>query len=213
MLGVSLIRLLDLLRVEGIREAVGVSPRSIIVRGIDFSSVESVLINGVTAPEHAVLSRTELIAQVPEDQEDAIITDVSVLSTQLTMTDKSLVALTVGTRVKSISGIPRMMQVFLRQLLRSPGSNIFHPRSGGGLVKRVGTIMSPNAAADAAVAVSAARQYIINVQSTDRRIPPSERLLSAEVAGLRADPQGTSLFMTIVLTNHAGTRAAASVVT
>lgn len=210
MKGISVIRLLDVIPASSISNAVGVSPRSIIIRGADFASVESVLINGVSSPEFVVLSTSEIVAQVPDDQDDAIITDIAVLSAAFTMTARSLVELTVGNHVRSVQGIQRMMQVFLRQLLRTPGTNIFHRRSGGGLLKRLGTIADDSVAADAAVAVSSAKQYIVNIQSGDRTIPPSERLLAAEISGLRTEK--TAVYLTVVLTNHAGTRAAASVV-
>lgn len=212
MLGVSIVRLLDQLSVSRIREARGVSPRSIIVEGVDFSSVESVIINGSVAPEFTVMSSTQLIAQVPDDQDAAILTDVVVLSARLTLTERSLVTFTVGTRVRTVSGPQRLMQVFLRHLFRNPGSNVFHPRSGGGLTKRIGTVYDMSAAADVTTAIAAARQYIVNAQTGDRTIPPSERLLSAEILGIRADPSTTTLYVAIVLTNHAGDRAAAALV-
>lgn len=210
MMSVSVVRLLDLLSVSSVREAIGVSPRSLLIYGEDFSSVETVLINGSMSPEFRTVSDTSLIAQVPEDQDQAIITDVAVLSTRLTLTDKSLVEFTVGTRVRKVSGIQRLMQIFLRQLLRTPGSNIFHPRSGGGLTKRIGTVYDKSVAADVTVAVDAARQYIIAVQAAERAIPPNERLLSAEILGLNADPTTTTLYVAITLTNHAGETAAAA---
>lgn len=210
MKSVSLIRLLDAVPVTTLQEAVGVHPRSIIVDGDDFTSVETVLINGSSSPEIAVLSQTRLLAQVPEDQVAATITDVSVLSANLTLTERSLVQFTVGTRIRAVSGIQRLLQVFLRQLLRSPRSNIFHPRSGGGLRRRVGTLFDSSVSADIALSVSSARQYIIAAQSGDRTIPPSERLLSAEIVGLRPMPEASAVFVTISLRAHDGQTGAAS---
>lgn len=208
---VSLIRLLDVLSVNGIAEAHGIHPRTIYVRGIDFRSVETVLINGLGAPEFRVMSTSELLAQVPESLVDAIITDVMVLSSALTMTASSIVEFTTGEHLKFVEGIQKLMQTYLRQLMRTPGTNIFHPRSGGGLRRRIGTIMDESLAGDIAVAVSQAQQYIINVQAGDRTIPPSERLLAAEISNLQIDQASTSCAVGIVLTNHAGTRAAAEV--
>jgi hypothetical protein len=210
---ISVLRLLDVVPVSTMQEAVGVHPRSIIVDGQDFTTVESVLINGSMAPEVAVLTPTRLLAQVPEDQVQATITDVSVLSANLTLTDRSIVEFTLGTRIKSVSGVQRLMQVFLRHMLRSPGSNIFHPRSGGGLRKRVGTIFDDSVTADVALAVSSTRQYIISAQSSDRTIPPSERLMSAEIVGMRPVVEAGSLFVTVSLRNHSGQTGAASMLT
>jgi len=207
---IQVVRLLDVLRVNEIRNAVGITPRSIIVKGDDFKNVEQVLINSFAAPEFVVYSRTELVAEVPEPLQDSLITDVVVMSSSLTLTERSIVELTFGTRPRKARGILRLMQVFLRQLLRTPGSNIFHRRSGGGMLKRVGGVLDDKAAADVAIAVNAAKQYVISVQTPERNIPPSERLLSAEISGISVDPSGTALYVTVVLTSHSGLRGAAT---
>lgn len=207
---IQVIRLLDLLEVNSISNAAGVHPRSIVVQGSDFRSVEQVLINGMVSPEFVVYSTTRLVAEVPETISDSIITDVAVLSNTITLTDRSLVEFTLGTRPKKATGTLRLMQVFLRQLLRTPGSNLFHPRSGGGMLRRVGGNISNTAAADIAVAVSTTKNYIVGAQSGERRIPPAERLLSAEIGGVTVDPSNTSIYVTIVLTSHSGKRGAAT---
>lgn len=210
---IQLIRLLDVLRVNSIRNATGISPRSIVVGGEDFHDVEEVLINAIQSPQFTVFSKTELVAQVPDDLVDGIISDVAVLSASLTFTDRSLVEFTAGIRPRTVSGILRLMQNFLRLLLRGQGTNIFHPRSGGSMIKRIGANISSSAAADISIAVSATKQYMINVQTQDRNIPPSERLLSADIQALTVDPASTSIFVTIALTSHSGQTAAATLST
>lgn len=211
--GIQIIRLLDDLRVNSIRNAVGVSPRSIIITGEDFRSVETVIIDGFVAPEFIVYSPTELVAEVPAPLRESVIQGVSVLSASLTLTERSLVEFTFGTRPKKATGTLRLMQTFLRILMRSPGSNRFHPRSGGGLLKLIGGSVTNQTAADIAIAVQSARQYLINVQTTDRGIPPSERLLSAEIQSIDVQPELTSAFVTLVLTSHSGARSAATLAT
>lgn len=216
MYDIQLIRLLDVLDVNRIEEAVGVPVRSIIVYGRDFRNVETVLINGAASPEFVQYSSTEIIAQVPVTQIDAIITEVFVLSTELTFTERSLVEWTLGVRPKKVSGVLRLMQTFLRMLLRSPRSNIFAPESGGGLLRRIGTniaaVQRDRLSADIAVSVSQTRQYLIRLQTAQRAIPANERLLNAEIVGLTIDPVNTSIYLTILLTTHDGSRSAATLV-
>lgn len=212
MFGIQLVRLLDVLNVNEISEAVGVSPRSVIVRGEDFRSVERVLVNGFESPEFTAYSQTELVAEIPALLRDSVITDVAVFSQNLTFTERSLVELTFGTRPRKVSGTLRLLQSFLRLLLRSSGSNLFHPQSGGGLLSRVGQNINSRSAADVQIAVSKTKQYLVNIQTQDRSIPPSERLLAAEITGLTVDPSNTSIYVTIVLTSHDGRRAGASLV-
>lgn len=207
---IQLIRLLDVLEVNTLQTAVGVVPRSIIVTGKDFRSVESVLIDSYEAPSFVVLSTTQILVEVPEALQEAIITSVTVLSTKVTFSERSLVEFTVGSIPRKVTGIQRLMQMFLRILLRSPGSNIFHPRSGGGLFKRVGGVINRNAAADITIAVNTTQQYIVAQQTPERNIPPSERLLAAEISSISVDEKATAAYVTVVLTNHAGVKAAAT---
>ncbi len=213
MIGIQLVRLLDVLKVSLVRNVPGSSPRQVVLVGVDFRNVESVLINGTDSPSFVVNSLTEITAEVPEIWRTSPISEVSVLSSQLTMTASSLVEFTFGTRPKKVAGVVRLMQTFLRLLLRSPGSNTFHPRAGGGILKRIGTNITESAAADVAVAVGNTKAYLISIQTPERNIPPSERLLSAEVSAVSADPQHTSVSVTIVLTNHSGQRTAATMTT
>ncbi len=208
--GIQLIRLLDLLNVNGISEAVGVSPRSINVSGEDFRSVESVLINGLEAPEFVVLNETRLIAEVPEPLRQTTITEVSVFSQNLTFTERSLVEFTFGTRPKKATGTVRLMQTFLRILMRTQGSNIFHRNTGGGMLRRIGGVTNNRAAADIQIAVNAAKQQIIAAQTPVRALPNNERLLEAEITNLSADPVNTSIYVTIVLTSHSQERVGAT---
>jgi hypothetical protein len=213
MSGIQLIRLLDDVRVTSIRNAIGVSPRSIIIQGEDFRSVEQVIVDGFVSPFFVAHTPTEMIAEVPEPLRESTINSVSVLSSSLTMTDRSLVEFTLGTRIKKVTGSLKLMQTFLRILLRTPGSNKFSPRSGGGMLSLISGNIGKQTAADIAVAIQTARQYLINVQTSDRSIPPSERLLSAEIQSINADPHSASAYVTIVLTSHAGSRGAATLTT
>lgn len=207
---IQVVRLLDAVPVTSIARAVGVTPPSLIITGDDFRNVEGVILNGFDCPEFAVLSQKRLIAEVPQALYLASITDVLVLSYNLTLTEQSLVEFSVGRRVRSAQGVLRLMQVFLRQLLRTPGSNVFHKRSGGGLLRKVGTLLTRESAADIQIAIDRTRQYVMSVQAASPEIPPSERLLSAEVAGIRTDPESTSASVTIILTSHTGARSAAT---
>jgi hypothetical protein len=207
MRGVQLIRLLDAVDVLGVEPLPGVVPRSVRVRGRDFRSIEQIFLNGFEAPEFVVYSSTELAVQVPMELALAQITDVLVLSRNLTLTERSLIDFTVGTRVQTARGTVRLMQTFLRLLLRTPGSNLFHPTSGGGLHASVGGNITPRSAADIHVAVGQARQQMLAAQAGQSGLSPTERLMGAEVAGVRVDPQRTSIYATIILTSAAGDRA------
>lgn len=192
--------------------AVGVRPRSIVVRCEKLSAVDQVLFNGILSPSFAVYSDFELIAEVPEPLDGAVITDVAVLSSVPTMTERSLVELGIGARVARQAGIQRLVQTFVRLLLRTTGSNIFHKTLGGSLRSSIGGNISPRVKADIAVAIGNVRQQIIAAQTPYPAIPPSERLLSAEISAITEDPASASVFCTIILTAHDRQRSAATLV-
>lgn len=216
MIDVQVVRLSDVLPVTGISRVPGVLPRSVMISGSGFENVESVFLNGSQAPEFVVMSSREILAQVPLDQVQHTIQEGYVLSTRLTFTSRSLVELSVGTRPQKVSGTLLLVQNFTRLLLRTPGSNIFHKTSGGGLFRQIGKVLGSTArdrvGAEVAVAVARTRQLIISTQTPDRRIPPEERLLSADVVGLSIAPREGTIYASVSVTTHAGTTAAATII-
>jgi len=63
-------------------------PSMLDIIGADFRSVAEVKMNGVESPNFMVLSRTRLLAQVPEVLESDRLVDVSVVSRKLAVTEK-----------------------------------------------------------------------------------------------------------------------------
>ncbi len=209
--GISLLKILDIAPVSGIQNVTGVSPRTLMIRGTDFRAVEQVLIHGYNSPEFIVVSQTELLAQVPSALVDTTIYDVTVMSSNFTLTDRSLLTLDVGSRVRRVSGILRLLQTYIRMLIRTQGTNIFNKQLGGSMMKSIGTNVTQSAISDVSVAISKTTADIIAQQSLIKEIPPTERLLSATVSGFYADPENTTIFATITITNHSGVNAAATI--
>lgn len=214
---IQVVRLFDVVAVDGIREAAGVSPRSIILRGTDFTSAEQVLINGFPSPEFVTYSDIEMVAQVPSAIIDQQVLEVFVLSKRLTLTQRSLVELTFGTRPESTNGILKLVQNFTRMLIRSPGTNYFNKTSGGGLFKKIGATIGggdarDRAVADAVIAVNRTASYMIQTQAPLTNITPAERLLSAKVVAAEADPQNGSIALSVELVSHSGLRGVATLV-
>lgn len=216
MIDIQVVRLSEILSVGGISRVPGVTPRSVMIEGRNFENVESVFLNGSEAPEFVVMSSTQILAQVPLDQMQMTISEAYVLSTRLSFTEKSLVELSVGTRPQTVEGTLLLVQNFTRMLLRTPGSNVFDKTSGGGLFRQIGKVIGSTArdrvGAEAAVAVARTRQLIIASQTPDRRIPPEERLLSADVIGLSIAPREGTIYMSVSVKSHAGTAAAATII-
>lgn len=208
--GIQLIRFLDVLQVTGLRNAPGVVPRSLIVTGPSFKNADTVLMNGLQAPSFIAYSATQLIAEVPAPLQNESITDVVVLSAVPSLTGNSLMELTIGSRIRKVSGVQRLVQNFVRLLMRTSGSNIFHPNLGGGLMRRIGANITTQVAADVAIAIDTTKKAFIAAQTPVPNIPPEERLLAAEIADLTADQENAAIYVTIVLTNFTRQRAGAA---
>lgn len=215
MIDFQVVRLQDVLPITSISRLPGVTPRSVEILGSDFVNVESVFLNDSLSPSIVVMSEKRILAQVPADQVEATISSAYVLSTRLTFTSRSLVDLTLGKRPQSVSGILMLVQNFVRVLLRTPGTNIFN-NLGGGLFKSIGRTIGVNSrdrvGSDIAVAVARTRQAFIQAQTPDRRIPPEERLLTADIIGLSIVPEEGTIYASISVTSQAGTSAAATIV-
>lgn len=209
----QIIRLLDVADVNSISNAEGVVPRTLRIKGKDMRSVETVLIHGFESPQTILLSDTEVLAQVPDNLAEMMIYDVTVLSANFTLTERSLVEFNIGKSVKKVRGILRLLQVFVRLLLRTPGSNIFHPNTGGGVAAVIGRNIEGHEASDVAVGIRRVEQDIISRQAPIREIPADERLLAAKMSGFYFDQQTGSMYVTVTLTTHSGRTAAATIAT
>lgn len=117
------------------------APLTLDVRGDAFRDVSAVLVNGVRSPEFIVLSPSRLLAQVPTSQVSSKIGSVAVLVAQGRVLPRSVISFqAVVTAGKRTVGFTHLVQSYLKLLLTSPGSDIFSPSSGGGLLSLVGSV-------------------------------------------------------------------------
>ncbi len=211
--GLRLIRLLEVIPVSAARNAVGVFPRSIVIDTTEkFEAVDQILFNGMPSPSFAVFAANQLIAQVPDVLDEAIITEVVVLSSQARYSKRSLIEFGLGARIRATDGTQRLIQNFVRLLMRSPGTNIFQKTMGGGLLRHIGSNVTSRVAADITIAVSDVKRQILAAQASYSNIPANERLLSAEVVAVTEDPQNASVYCTVVVTTHDRRSSAATLV-
>lgn len=190
------------------------TPRSIDVLGKDFRSVDEVRINDLLAPRVVVASRTRLIAEVPEAV-GGVVETVMVTSRQLTVTPKSLIKLRLGRVASKVSGILRLVQVFLKILFTSPGTDIFAQQIGGDALKNLGSTFSKSQSgalvSDFVLAVQTAVRQIIAIQGRDPSLPRDERLLTARVVSASYSHQELGLFVSVEINSQAGQAALANI--
>lgn len=192
----------------------GVGGEYLELRGTGFTDVSSVLINGYRSPNFIVESSTRLFAEVPSQVRGEPVTDIRVLLLAAAAGQESAVVLDVGGGTGYVSGPARLMQVVIKTLLTTPGSNIFSPTLGGGLLRVVGVPFNSARSAETAV-----RDAISRTESQLRaahtqalgRIPDSERLQSIEVLSVLTDIDNSSLQVRLAVTAQDGSRVTTGV--
>ena len=200
---------------NSVRLISGFVPHSLDILGSDFGAVDSVLINDFPSPSIVVLSKNRLLAQVPPSMNaGGTISSVVVISSQLTVTPKSLLTFELGTTSRKTSGILRLVQLFLKILLTTPGKDIYSPRIGGGAMRNIGNSFGREegggVVSDFIVAVAATQKQIVAIQTRNPTIPRDEKLLSARVLQADFNQAEAALLMSIDITSQAGSSATAN---
>lgn len=190
-------------------------PTALDITGEDFRSVDEVLINDIESPDVLILSKNRLIAQLPDSlQKSPNIVSVQVTSRQLTLTSRSMIKFRVSDQPGRVSGILRLLQLFLKVLFTTPGSDIWNKRMGGGGLSRLGTTFGSdqggNIISDFVISVDTTQRQIIAVQGQDPRLPRDERLLSAKVTTAGFNRELGAIFVSVELTSQAGRAATAN---
>ena len=154
------------------------SPGTLSVEGSDVLSTDTVFINGVSTKEFIILSKTKLIVDIPsQEQANPIRTvtlagpsgDVGILGFDLTsklpMTDSKYV-----------------IQRFFRFLFTNPGSDVFNPAEGVGLVSKVGGTAFENMEVEIITCIKQAENYVLNTQQPE--LPDSKTLRMVNVSNV-----------------------------
>lgn len=191
-------------------------PPGLDIFGDDFTSVDEVLINDVASPDVIVLSKNRLIAQLPDlYRTNRTINSVKVLSRRLAVTSRSLIRFRIGNTPGRVQGIMRLIQLFLKVLFTTPGTDIFSPRTGGGGLTNVGETFGVDQGRDVVrefvISVDTTARQIIAIQGRDPRIPRDERLLTARMIQSGFNREQTALVAAVELTSQTGEAAIANV--
>lgn len=190
-------------------------PTQLDIIGEDFSSVDEVFINDMESPDVIVVSKNRLLAQLPDVlQKSRAVNSVMVLSRKLTLSPRSLIRFRIGDTPSRVSGILRLVQVFLKVLFTTPGTDIFSKRVGGGALTLLGETFGADegrkVVSNFVVAVDTAQRQIIALQGRDPTLPPDERLLSARVTRSGFNREQGAIIASVELTSQAGRAALAN---
>lgn len=212
----EVVRFQDLLPVQTMPGFVkGLSPLTLELRGADFSSAEKVVINEITVPEFMIVNKQTVYAQLPEGTQS--ISSVRVLSSRFSRdVESALVTFEIGSKTRKVEGILKLVQLFTKWILQSPGSDLFNPTRGGGLQQIVGKVatgrdMQP-VFASITRAISTTVTQIRAAQINATRLPLSERLLSANLVDMRIYEEQMQARARVSLQSAGGAEAVSALV-
>lgn len=205
----------ELVELTSVRVLPGISPRTLDVIGKDFRAVDEVLVNGLASTDVVVLSKTRLLAQVPSQLVNQTVTSVTVVSTKLSLGQRSLLRFRIGRTPSKVTGLLRLMQAFLKILFTSPDTDIFSRTAGAGALSHVGATFGRDEGGSIVsnfiVAVGTTQRQLLAIQSRDPSLPRDERLLSARVLSAGFNKNESALVVSVELTSQAGRAAVANV--
>lgn len=190
-------------------------PKALDIIGEDFRSVDEVLINEIPSPDVLILNNRRLIAQLPDTLQRAPnIVGVAVISRTLTVTPRSLIKFRISDQPGRVTGLLRLMQVFLKVLFTTQGSDIFAKRSGGGGLNNIGKTFGAdeggNIISDFIISVDRTARQITSTQGRDPLLPRNERLMSANVTHANFNRELSAVLTSVELLSQAGRSATAN---
>lgn len=181
-------------------------PKTVEVLGEDFRAVDEVLINGTQSPKVMVVAKNKLTAEVPDLWKSSDILSVNVVSRHITLSPRSLVKFKIGRRPGKVSGIMRLMQLFLKILFTTPGTDIFNKHLGAAGLRNVGETIGDGAEmlSSLVIAVDTATRQIVALQARNPSIPLDERLMDAKIVRQGFDKSNLSVILEIELRSQSG---------
>jgi len=206
----------EVVKLNSIHLVFGSDPPVLDVFGQDFRAVDEVVINDLLSPGWNALSKTRLLVILPEGLTPAQVTSINVTSRKLVVTDKSILKFRVSSTPAKVTGILRLMQLYVKLMLTTPGSDIFNKKAGGGLLSFIGSTAYGAEGGDLVrrfvIANDQVSRQIIAIQSRQPSLPPDEKLLAAKVLSARFSISQSALMASTELTTQAGRSAATNLV-
>lgn len=183
------------------------NPLTLEIRGSRFNVAKFVYINDLAIPNFTIVNNNVIIVEVPSIIKRKDISSISVVSEKAIANQKHLIHFEFGSSFRSVSGLQRLVQHFVKELLQEPGSNAFDQDAGGGLLSMIGKSTVNDgvpATSDIIDGVNRVKNNIIKRQGKRNNIPLDERLLNVSINSVKFKDK-VSIELILTLTNMAGT--------
>lgn len=200
------------LPIKGKVDVLSNNPIILNIYGDKFQQARFVFINDIEITTFSIITNNQLQVVVPSTITLQQIKSISVLSELFVLDKTNLIYFDLGNTVRSLTGIQKLVQQFVKLLLQSPGTNLFNKDAGGGLLNMIGKNtdgMSQPITSDIVDSVNRTKNYIIAKQSKNKRIPLDERLMDVSVNGISVGQDKVSVSVNLILTNMTGRASSA----
>lgn len=179
------------------------------ITGQDFQTASELFINEELQRQWIISSNTEILLTYPSTKD---ILTVAILTDELIVNKLNLTFFELGPQLKSVSGMPKLIQNFIKLLLQAPNSNKFNT-FGGGLLKIPGkTIESTQQSVktDIITAIDRTKTFLVNKQNKIQSLPLSEKLLDVQVLSMNIDAD-SNMTVSVLVKNKLGEESVISV--
>lgn len=207
----EIIRFRDILPVLSIpRFLPGIDPPTLEIVGEDFTSAERVIINGTPVPEFMIASKQSIYAQVPTGMKK--MSTIEVISSRFTRSVvSSKISFEIGDQTLKVNGLLKLVQLFVKWILQSPGSDVLNPSRGGGLQDLIGRVSTTRNMqpiyATITRAIDTTVSQIKTAQAAVGDLPLDERLMSAVLIDMSTFQDRMEARARIGITSIAGIEA------
>lgn len=149
----------------------------------DYSTVVQAIVNDHVIEQLAMYG-PDLLAYIPEDLDTDEIDYAALISLETVSSDETILRFGIGPVPSEISGTDRLVQLFAKILLQTPGTDLYNKSIGGGLIdiRRRGAVSGDInvAAAEIANAIKKTERDVKFLQS-GLKLPSDELLVAANV--------------------------------
>ena len=182
------------------------------IRGRDFSDITGVIINGIRSPVFVVVSPLRILADIPSGEVGSVVRSVSVLTSNIRGSKASIVSFEAASFSSQMGETGLLIQRFLKILLTTPGSDIFAPQTGGGLLSIIGSISQAgqqNISALASLYIRQTEEQMVAEQAKNLQLSDAAKLGQVTVLRASYSPSETALDIRLQIQALDGTIAVA----
>lgn len=189
-------------------------PPSIVILGSELNKTTEIFYNGSQVQEFIIQSPSRVVARIPDGTVGEPFHELKVYSSAPVSKKEAELSLSLVRPFQKLSGIDRLIQMFIMVFMTTPGSDVFQKDSGGGgqvIIGRQTNKAGKGVTADLAVAIDRTKTELFKKQAKASNIPPAEKLLNCNLEQILFDKNTGTLSARVSIQNMLGDQAEVSV--